>query len=71
MVIVPVIAYVPAASATVCPLGHDASAELICASVAEDVRLAQFVVRAGIPPTPTLDQSMARLESRIVDHNWA
>jgi hypothetical protein len=46
-----------------------ASAELIAETVAVDVRLAQLVVRAGMPPTPEFDQLIAWLELRIGDHN--
>jgi hypothetical protein len=62
---------VPAARETVSPLAQDASAELIWATVADEVRLAQFVVRAGMPPTPDLDQSIAALLLNMGDHTWA
>ena len=63
--------YVPAARATVSPLGQEAKAALIWDVVAEEVRLAQFVVRAGIPPTPELDQLIACVALKIDDHDWA
>jgi hypothetical protein len=62
---------VPAAKETVCPLAQEASAELIAETVAVDVRLAQLVVRAGMPPTPEFDQLIAWPEFRMGDHNCA
>jgi len=36
--------------------------------VADEVRLAQLVVLAGIPPTPEFDQLIAWLLFKIPDH---
>ena len=44
---------------------------MIWDTVAEEVRLAQLVVRAGIPPTPELDQLIACVALKIEDHDWA
>jgi hypothetical protein len=63
---------VPAARETVSPLGQDANAELIWVRVAVEVRLAQLVVLAGMPPapeTPELDQLIAWLLLKIADHD--
>lgn len=81
---VPLIEYLPALKKTVCPDGQEARAELIWATVAEELKVAQIVVLAGIPPgTPTAVQSMAHcwlLEVHVFDplvgynkpdHNWA
>ena len=44
---------------------------MIWARLADEVRLAQFVVRAGMPPTPEFDQLMAWLLFNTGDHDWA
>ena len=55
-----------------CPAGHDAIALLICVAVAPGFRVAQIVVRFGMPPgIPTLVQSTAREELRIPDQGCA
>jgi hypothetical protein len=44
---------------------------LIWETLADDVRLAQLVVRAGMLPTPEFDQLIAWLEFSMDDHCWA
>jgi len=62
---------VPALSLTTCPLGQDAIASLIAAAVAPGSRVAQVMVRFGMPQgVPTLVQSMAREGSMMPDHGW-
>ena|SRR5437667_11889562 len=63
--------YVPAFRNTTWSDGHDAIALLICAAVAPGLRVAQMVVRFGMPPDPARLQSMARDELRMPDHGWA
>src|SRR6266446_2881919 len=68
----PEMLYVPAFSFTTCPLGQEERALVICPADAPGLRVAQMVVRLGIPPiTPAVLQSMARAGQRIPDHAWA
>src|SRR5580704_15308113 len=69
----PVKGYAPAFKSTVCPAAQLASAELICAAVAPGFSVAQFVVRAGIPPTtPAPDQFVALVGFKMpVQSCWA
>lgn len=77
---VPLMVYVPAASNTTSPLGHDPSAAFNCARVTlgpavvavKQAAVTQIVDRLGIPPgTPAVVQSIAREAFRIPDQACA